>query len=138
MSDAEVLAANERFYAAFAGRDVDAMEATWAETSAVACLHPGWPPIRGRDEVLASFRSIFDNDDSPPIRCEAPTVTRHGDVAATVVCRERIGNAVLVATNVFVREGGDWRMSHHHASPIARVPPTPDMDSDLDPEALPN
>src|SRR5690606_19667007 len=83
MSDAEVLAANERFYDAFAGRDADAMDALWAERSAVACLHPGWPPIRGRDEVLASFRSIFDNDDSPPIRCESPTVTLHGDVAAT-------------------------------------------------------
>lgn len=138
MPDAEVLAANERFYDAFAGRDADAMDALWAERSAVACLHPGWPPIRGRDEVLASFRSIFDNDDSPPIRCESPTVTLHGDVAATIVCRERIGNAVLVATNVFVREADQWRMSHHHASPIARVPPTPELDPDLDPESLPN
>lgn len=136
MSDAEVLAANERFYDAFAGRDFEAMQATWAESSAVACLHPGWPPIRGRNEVLASFRSIFDNDDSPPIRCEAPTVTRHGDAAATVVCRERIGGAVLVATNVFVHEAGGWRLSHHHASPIARVPPTPEMDPD--PDLLPN
>lgn len=133
MPDADVLAANERFYAAFAARDLDAMSASWAEETEVVCVHPGWPPIRGRQEVLASFRSIFEHDESPPIRSESPSVAQHGD-AAIVVCRERVGNAVLVATNVFVREGQGWRMSNHHASTLARVPPTPD----LDPELLPN
>jgi ketosteroid isomerase-like protein len=133
MSDADVLAANDRFYAAFAERDFAAMDAVWETDTAVVCIHPGWPPIRGRKEILASWRSIFDNDESPPIRCEAPTVQRHAD-AATVVCRERLGGTVLVATNVFVHGADGWRMVHHHASALARVPDTPPLDPDL----LPN
>jgi ketosteroid isomerase-like protein len=33
---------------------------------------------------------------------------------------------VLLATNVFVREGGAWKLSHHHASPAlgASLPPS--------------
>jgi hypothetical protein len=41
---------------------------------------------------------------------------------------------VLVATNVFVREHGQWRLVHHHASALARIPETPPLDPDL----LPN
>jgi ketosteroid isomerase-like protein len=134
MDDAEILAANERFYTAFAERDVPAMEAAWAVEGSIACIHPGWPPIRGRTEVLASWRSIFEHDESPPIRCENPTVIHKDDAIAIVVCRERIGGTVLVATNVLAHEAGGWRLVHHHASGLARVPATPP----IDPELLPN
>ena len=30
-----------------------------------------------------------------------------------------VAGTALVATNLFVREGGHWRMVHHHASPVA-------------------
>jgi ketosteroid isomerase-like protein len=133
MSEPDVLAANESFYLAFARRESSAMEAVWAEACPVVCIHPGWPPIRGREEILASWRRIFEHDDAPAIRCEAPSVAVFHD-AATVICRERIGNTVLVATNVFVREEGRWRMAHHHASALARIPETPA----LDPTLLPN
>ena len=43
----------------------------------------------------------------------------HGDMAF-VVCEERLPGGVLVATNVFVREDGDWKICHHHAAPVAR------------------
>ncbi|MEK6609286.1 MAG: nuclear transport factor 2 family protein, partial [Myxococcota bacterium] len=49
----DVLAANESFYAAFAARDADAMEALWATGVPVACVHPGWDAIRGREDVVA-------------------------------------------------------------------------------------
>lgn len=133
MSETEVLAANARFYAAFATRDPGEMEDVWAQSSPVVCIHPGWPPIRGRKEILASWGSIFEHDESPAILCEGPTVALFDDTAS-IVCRERIGNVVLVATNVFVREEGSWRLAHHHASALAKVPETPPMDPDL----LPN
>jgi ketosteroid isomerase-like protein len=129
----DVLSANDRFYVAFATRDAASMEELWAQDAQVACVHPGWPPIRGRSEVLASWRSIFDHDEGPTPTCETPTADVHGDVA-TVLCRERLGNVVLIATNVFVREAGQWRITHHHSSALARIPPTPPMD----PELLPN
>jgi ketosteroid isomerase-like protein len=134
VEDSDVLAANTRFYAAFAARDAEAMDTAWAREAAVTCVHPGWPPIRGRAEVMASWRSIFEHDEGPAPSCEAPTTSVHG-TSATVLCRERLGNVVLVATNVFVHEDGTWRMLHHHASALARVPETPPLD---DPDLLPN
>lgn len=133
MTQEEVLTANERFYVAFAERDREKMDGLWASGCPVVCIHPGWPPIRGRKEIIASWARIFEHDDSPRVRCEGPTASVFGD-SAMVVCRERIGNTVLVATNVFVREDGVWRLAHHHASALARIPETPPLDPDL----LPN
>ena len=50
----DVLAANEAFYDAFAAGDMEAMSAIWAKEADVTCLHPGWNPIFGRQEVLDS------------------------------------------------------------------------------------
>jgi hypothetical protein len=36
-----------------------------------------------------------------------------------VVCEEQIADDVLVATNVFVRERGGWKLAHHQAAPVA-------------------
>jgi ketosteroid isomerase-like protein len=129
-TDAPVLAANEAFYAAFADRNLAAMNAVWSETVSVVCIHPGWPPIRGRDQVLASFKAIFENDGSTAPVCEAPSCTVYTN-SAFVVCRERLGNAILVATNVFHHADGRWSLVHHHASALARVPETPPIDPDL-------
>ena len=41
--------------------------------------------------------------------------------AAFVTCGESVGNNLLAATNLFVREGMAWRLVHHHASPVARA-----------------
>jgi len=38
-----------------------------------------------------------------------------------VTCGESVGNSLLAATNLFVRENGGWRLVHHHASPVARA-----------------
>ncbi|MBL4685462.1 MAG: nuclear transport factor 2 family protein [Nannocystaceae bacterium] len=129
----EVLDTNASFYTAFAGRDYEAMEALWSSASVTVCVHPGWPPIRGREEVMKSFRSIFEHDTGPSPTCEAPTCHVIG-TGAFVVCRERLGNAVLIATNVYARESGQWRLVHHHASALAQVPATPELDSEM----LPN
>ncbi len=45
--------------------------------------------------------------------------------AAFVVCHEAIDDAELIATNVFVREGGRWKLVHHQAGQMsARRPAT--------------
>ena len=38
-----------------------------------------------------------------------------GDGVAYVICEEHFNNLVLLATNIFVREAGEWKMTHHHA-----------------------
>jgi hypothetical protein len=40
--------------------------------------------------------------------------------SAYVVCGESIEGAELVATNVFVREDGTWKLVHHQAGPVHR------------------
>ena len=127
MSEREaVLFANEAFYLAIANRDTAAMEQLWAEAVRVACLHPGWDALVGRGEVLDSWRRILSHDAAPKIICRQPEVLIHGEVAI-VVCYEDIEGQLLVATNVFRRDGRSWRMVHHQAGPTAaRLPPEED------------
>lgn len=121
MSDDDaVLAANRAFYRAFASRDLAAMAALWAEHAPVACIHPGWDALIGRAAVMASWRDILQHP--TPIACRAERVLRVGD-SACVICHETLGEGgnagVLVATNLFVREDGAWRMVHHQAGGVA-------------------
>lgn len=131
--DIEVLEANEGFYRAFAGRDVAAMEAAWAREAPVACIHPGWDALDGREEVLGSFRAILESGSAPRVRCTLAQAHLLGEVAF-VTCHELVQGATLVATNVFVREGGAWRLCHHQASQLApgqarARPPEPELRS---------
>ena len=120
MSDAEVLAANDAFYAAFAGRDYDAMDQVWARQAPCACIHPGWNVLHGRARVMASWRSIFESGGAPPIQPSNATAHVLGETAF-VVCLENVPGATLIATNVFTREGDLWVMVHHQAAPVARA-----------------
>ncbi len=114
-----VLEANAAFYRAFAERDLEAMERIWAREAPVACTHPAWTVLTGRDDVLKSWEGILTNPDAPTIEVRDAVAHRLGDTAI-VLCRELVEGAPIEATNVFVLEGGEWRIAHHHASAIAR------------------
>jgi ketosteroid isomerase-like protein len=123
-----VLAANQRFYEAFSAHDAGAMARLWARDLTVACVHPGWEPLLGREAVLASFRAILGDPRAPEVRASDERVILLGDTAL-VVCIEQVLGTELVATNVLALEGGEWKMVHHHASPTASErlgPPSPD------------
>lgn len=120
-----VLAANDAFYRAFAARDLTALDRVWARRSAVACIHPGWQALRGREAVMTSWKEILDNPGAPAIACLHPSAYVLGDVAF-VICNERIPGAELVATNVFTREDGEWRLVHHHAGGVAHPSTEPE------------
>jgi ketosteroid isomerase-like protein len=113
----EILAANQAFYDAFRNEDALAMEAVWAHRAPVACIHPGWAALVGRERVMSSWRAIMSSG-APPIRCAAPRVHVLGDVAY-VLCDEIVGGGRLVATNIFIHEDGQWLLVHHHAGPVA-------------------
>jgi ketosteroid isomerase-like protein len=112
--------ANEAFYVAFAARDLDAMIEVWSRREMVTCIHPGAITLLGRDKVIQSWQAILSNPASPAIFCRNPTAHLFGDVAY-VLCWEQIEQAFLLATNIFVREDGRWRMVHHQAA----AAPTP-------------
>ena len=113
-----VHAANARFYEAFAERDRSAMRSVWAEQAPIACVHPGWQPLFGREAVLASWDAILGGPEAPDIAFAQPRVQLYGDTAM-VVCVETLPGGLLVATNLFVREEGAWRLVHHHSGPLS-------------------
>ena len=114
-----VLDANAAFYRAFADRDLEAMDRLWAREAPVACTHPAWTVLTGRDDVLKSWEGILTNPDAPSIEVQDAVAHRLGETAI-VLCREIVEGALIEVTNVFVLEGGEWRIAHHHASAIAR------------------
>jgi ketosteroid isomerase-like protein len=124
LDDSEILAANQAFYDAFTRSDLDAIEDLWASLTPVACIHPGWDALHGREDVLESFRAILGSGGAPRVTCIDPAATRMGD-AAFVVCHEAIDDTHLVATNVFVRENGQWKLVHHQAGPMSSQRPRP-------------
>ncbi|MCC6748405.1 MAG: nuclear transport factor 2 family protein [Deltaproteobacteria bacterium] len=136
MSRQAILAANEAFYEAFAQRDLEAMDLVWAEQAPVACIHPGWDVLLGREQVMAAWDAILSSPSAPKIVCSHESIHVCGD-AAYVVCRETAGEGTLIATNLFVLENGRWRLAHHQAGPLAETDDEEDdEDSDGEPTLL--
>jgi len=111
-----VLAANEAFYRAFSTRDAARMDRIWSQRMPVACIHPGWPTLIGRDAVMQSWHQILKGPDAPAIRCQDEHVVVLG-TSAYLTCVEVIDTTYLAATNLFVRESGVWHLVLHQAGP---------------------
>lgn len=122
MQHEAVLFANEAFYRAFADRDLKAMDALWARRLPVACVHPGWGPLTERDVIMDSWRRILDGTGPFDVACRDARAFLISDASAFVLCFEAINNGFLLATNVFAREEGSWRLVHHQAGPTADRP----------------
>src|SRR3546814_2123955 len=90
----EILFANEAFYLAFQTKDMAAMEAIWAHKAPVACTHPGWPSLSGREQVMQSWAAILSNPDTRGIAMRGARAHRCGE-AAFVTCYEVIGDSLL-------------------------------------------
>ena len=120
-----LLFANEAFYLTFTTRDMEAMDAIWSERENVTCIHPGWPPLRGRDSVMKSWRDILANSEAPEILCDNAYAYIDG-AWGYVLCTEILARGQLAATNIFVFEDTAWKMVHHQAGPM----PAPTSESE--------
>jgi ketosteroid isomerase-like protein len=127
--------ANAELYAAFETADLDRMERLWVSgpyAASAVCVHPGWPALRGRDKVLRSWAVIMANTSYIQFFLTDVEVELAGDLAV-VSCAENILTSVgdetevpsaalaggkVVATNVFRRTDGRWRLWLHHGSPV--------------------
>ncbi|WP_326698219.1 nuclear transport factor 2 family protein [Streptomyces sp. NBC_01754] len=126
--------ANTAFYEAVERGDLDALSALWlpGEDLTVSCVHPGWPVLSGRGEVLRSYALIMANTEYIQFFLTDVQVAMTGDTAL-VTCTENIlsggpaeeGNALgplvgqlVVATNVFRHTPDGWRLWSHHGSPV--------------------
>ncbi len=122
-----VLEANAAFYEAFESGRIENMERVWAGTESDRCIHPGWPILSGWESVRQSWLGIFNGSSRIHIEIDEVEVLVSGDLAF-VTCVETFEavaggqpvNASVAATNLFQRRADQWRMIHHHGSPLAR------------------
>ncbi|WLQ34590.1 nuclear transport factor 2 family protein [Streptomyces castrisilvae] len=131
---AAVEGANTAFYEALEQGDLEALTALWlpGEDLTVSCVHPGWPVLSGRGEVLRSYALIMANTEYIQFFLTDVGVSMTGDTAL-VTCTENIlsggpaeeGSSLgplvgqlVVATNVFRRTLDGWKLWSHHGSPV--------------------
>jgi ketosteroid isomerase-like protein len=144
----QVEQANTAFYEAMERGDFEELSSLWlapsdlsvdeeyhdpAGTGVISCVHPGWPVLTGRGEVLRSYALIMANTEYIQFFLTDVHVSVTGDTAL-VTCTENIlsgGPApdggeelgplvgqLVVATNVFRRTSDGWKLWSHHASPV--------------------
>jgi ketosteroid isomerase-like protein len=121
----DVVEANARFYRAFETLDIAEMDQVWARGEHVKCVHPGWPLLSGWDAVRESWATIFENTAEMGFTLSNVQAVVGGD-QAWVTCTENILSEIsgrltvtaILATNLFERDGAEWRLVHHHASHI--------------------
>ena len=121
----EVTQMNEQFYRAFENLDVGLMDSIWAHEEYVTCIHPGWSIRVGWPAVRDSWVVIFNNTFSMEFELTELQVQVAADIA-WVICTENISSRVgespqtsrVVATNLFERIGEEWKIIHHHGSPL--------------------
>ncbi|GAB3116428.1 nuclear transport factor 2 family protein [Streptomyces calidiresistens] len=127
-----VQAANTALYDAIERGDLEAMADSWMDDR-VSVVHPGWPVLNGRAEVLRSYALIMAGTEYIQFILTDVEVSVSGDTAL-VTCTENILSGgpreedgstgplvggVVAATNVFRRtHGGEWKVWAHHSSPI--------------------
>jgi ketosteroid isomerase-like protein len=141
--------ANRAFYEAMERGDFEELTSLWlapedvayaedadpddAEDTSISCVHPGWPVLTGRGEVLRSYALIMANTEYIQFFLTDVQISVVADTAL-VTCTENIlsggpaprdgeelGPLVgqrVVATNVFRRTRDGWKLWSHHASPV--------------------
>ncbi|MGK5629643.1 nuclear transport factor 2 family protein [Streptomyces sp. URMC 123] len=127
----QVELANTALYEAMERGDFEAISDMWLPGD-ISCVHPGWPVLRGRGEVLRSYALIMANTEYIQFFLTDVEVAVEGDTAL-VTCTENIlsgGPAeedgalgplvgqLVVATNVFRRTSEGWKVWSHHGSPV--------------------
>ena len=121
----EVTRANQEFYQAFESLDIGRMDRIWAQQEYVTCIHPGWTLRIGWPAVRDSWVLIFNNTFSMKFDLAEIQVQVAGDVA-WVICTENITSrqgdttqeSRVLATNLYERVGDQWKIIHHHGSPV--------------------
>ncbi|MGW7364707.1 nuclear transport factor 2 family protein [Streptomyces sp. NPDC054841] len=127
--------ANTAFYEAMERGDFEEVSALWLDGAGgddISCVHPGWPVLSGRGEVLRSYALIMANTEYIQFFLTDVRVSVAGDTAV-VTCTENILSGapaeqegelgplvgqLVVATNVFRRTPHGWRIWSHHGSPV--------------------
>jgi len=120
----EVNAASSRFYAALnsmANGDAAPMSDVWSHGPGVSTMHPIGGREVGWEEVRVPWEQVAGLAGGGEIRIGQQAIEVAGDLAYEIGVES--GHMVLAGekvqidhrvTNVYRREGGEWRVVHHH------------------------
>ena len=128
-TDAEVLAANEKFYQALSAGSIDGISAACAHDSDVTALHEASTEVAvGWQAVLDSWKAVpFEAFAELSVVMASPVVKVHGTIARLAGLERVTGKMkdgpnfawTALGTNIFERRDGKWLIVHHHASKAA-------------------
>ena len=114
--------AEEAFYDAIARGDVDALMSVWADDEEIVCIQPTGQRLDGPAAIRASWRAIFDNNPRFSVRIhgkarwDSALISVHSVVEALYLQKDQTVHGPMLATNVFIRGTGGWRLASRHAS----------------------
>ncbi len=120
----EVRRASDRFYAALDSMlngDAGPMADVWSHDSTVSAMHPLGGRQVGWEAVRESWEGAAQAFQGGSLEVSDLEVSGLGDAAYTTGIEHvnaTVGGAPLRfdirATNIYRREGGEWKMVHHH------------------------
>jgi hypothetical protein len=133
---AAITEANEEFYNAAEAGDLDRLGAIWLSgpfEASVQCVHPGWAPVSGREDVLRSWAVVCAN--TPFLQffltdVRVDVVDRIAVVSLTenIITDMSAGSSEddpgfiaggrATTINLFRRTEEGWRLWMHHASAV--------------------
>lgn len=124
----EVELRNRRYYDAFQSLDSAAMARCWWQDELASCVHPGWDIRHGWTAIREGYDMIFAGTQSirfalGDVRVRVVGALAYVTCIENLVTEEGAGSGdylgAVLATNVFEKRRGDWKLIHHHASPFA-------------------
>jgi ketosteroid isomerase-like protein len=123
--EAGVKAASNAFYAALTkmcNGDASAMAGAWSHGATVTTMHPIGGRETGWDAVKASFEGVAKAAKGGGVKLKDQALQVSGGLAVEIGMEDGSitlgGETVKIAqrvTNVYKREGGAWKLVHHHA-----------------------
>ncbi len=122
--ESEVGKASEKFYAALnrmGNGEKGAMSDTWSHSPSVTAMHPIGGRTTGWDAVRDSFDQVAEMASGCEIALKDQVVHVIGDIAyelgvehGWMKMADHQANLEHRVTNIYKREGGAWKLIHHH------------------------
>lgn len=127
----EVRKASERFYDALnrlLGGDASVLTDVWSHTEAATAMHPVGGRQVGWDDVQRSWEQIAPLSSGGQVELDDQVIEVIGDAAYEVGFErgqmELAGERITLdhrVTNIYRREGGQWKMVLHHTDVSAAM-----------------
>ena len=122
--------ASRAFYESFEQGDIAAMMRVWSDDDEIFCIHPGGPRNIGPTAVRAAWEEIFGGTTRLKFQLEQQLFFVGASMAVQSVLEyvqvndEPKLRGPAIATNIYTRTVGGWRMIAHHAAPSPEMPAT--------------